>query len=401
MNKSPLDILTHLVTAPERLIAGIMSGTSVDAIDVALVKIRGSGEHLELELVHYTETLFAEEMQQRIFANAEVSSSNVNDICLLHTALAHVYSDALRATCMEAGIDPCSLHLVGMHGQTIRHLPNAMDLAGLSIRSSLQIGSATTLAALSGIPVVYDFRSGDLALGGQGAPLVPRADWIVFRSDEEHRMILNLGGIANVTILPRACRPEEVIAFDTGPGNMVLDALMRHFYGREFDEDGVIASSGVVNPDLLGWMLGHPYFKQHIPKSTGREQFGEDYLNNMLLLARDLGIDEASDIVATAAECTVRSIYAQVQPLLPDASSYRLLLAGGGAKNRFFSEGLRLSFSGASVESTASLGIPPEAREAVCFAVLANEWLVGNPGNLPSATGADREALLGALALPA
>lgn len=400
MNGSPLEVLTRLVTTPERIVAGIMTGTSVDAVDVAIVKMYGTGEQLRIDLLHYSETLFAEELQQRLFANMEVSSSNINDICLLHTALAHAFADAVREACTEGGLEVSDLNLIGMHGQTMRHLPEAMELAGVPVRSTLQLGSAPTLATLLDVPVVSDFRCGDMILGGQGAPLVPRVDWLLFRSEEEHRVLLNIGGIANLTMLPQGCAASDVVAFDTGPGNMLVDALMRRYFGKEFDEDGAVARSGTVHSDLIGWLMQHEYFGRTYPKSTGRELFGENYLDNFTQLARDLGITEPADIVATASECTVRSICGQLRALIPSGTVFHLLAAGGGSRNRFFMDGIRMNFPYARVSTTAALGMPPEAREAVSFAVLANEYIVGNPGNLPSVTGASREALLGSLTLP-
>ncbi len=401
MPHSPLDMLTRLVTKPDRLVCGIMSGTSVDAVDIVLARLRGSGASLGVEIVHYAETLYSEELQQRIFHNCEVSSSNVNDICLLHTAIAHTYADAVRAACTEAGLALTAVDLIGMHGQTLRHLPDRIDIAGQGIRSTLQIGSGPTLATLLQIPVVYDFRAGDMALGGQGAPLVPYIDHLLFQSEEEDRVLLNIGGIANLTLLPRGGELHDAVAFDTGPGNMLVDALMRKFYGREFDEDGLVASSGTVNGDLLSWMLRHPFFRLRPPKSTGRESFGEDYLEDLLNVARDLSVLDIADVVATVSECTVRGISMHLRALLPSPQRFRLLLSGGGARNQYFTEGLHYAFPDARVESTAALGVAPESKEALAFAVLANEWLMGNPANLPSATGANRSALLGALALPA
>ncbi|MBE0642581.1 MAG: anhydro-N-acetylmuramic acid kinase [Bacteroidetes bacterium] len=378
-----------------------MSGTSVDAVDVALVRLKGSGPSLEVEQIHFAETLYAEELQQRIFNNCEVASSNINDICLLHTAITHVYADAVRATCRECDIALEEVDLIGMHGQTLRHLPEAVHIAGHDICSTLQIGSGPTLSTLLRIPVVYDFRAGDMALGGQGAPLVPYVDHLLFQSEAEDRVLLNIGGIANLTLLPRGGGISDALAFDTGPGNMLVDALMRKYYGREFDEDGVVASSGTVNSDLLSWMLQHPFFRQNPPKSTGRESFGEDYLDDLLNIARELSVLDISDIVATVSECTVRSISMQLRALLPSPYRFRLLLSGGGARNHFFTDGLRYSFPEATVESTSAFGVAPESKEALAFAVLANEWLVGNAANLPAATGAKRAALLGALAIPA
>jgi len=401
MHSSPLDILTRLITKPERLVCGIMSGTSVDAIDVALVRIRGGGASTRITLLHFREILYAEELQNRIFANAEVASSNVNDICLLHAALSHAYAAAVHETCRSAGIDPTELDLIGMHGQTLRHLPEPMTIAGFRFRSSLQIGNAPMLATLLDTPVVYDFRSGDLALGGQGAPLVPSVDLLLGGSDEEHRVLLNIGGIANLTILPRACEAREVIAFDTGPGNMLVDGLMRKFYGREYDEDGAVARSGAVNAALLTWLMGHDYYRLAPPKTAGRELFGEDYLSDFLDVAQELAVRETNDLIATASEATVRGISRQLRDWTENWPAFRLLVSGGGARNRFFVNGLRHTFPNARVESVAAIGIDPDAKEAMAFAVLANEWLMGNPSNIPSATGAERSALLGALALPA
>lgn len=401
MPRSPLDILTQLVTKPSRLVCGIMSGTSVDAVDVVLARIEGSGHALRVEQLRYSETLYAEDLQQRIFNNCEVASSNVNDICLLHAALAHVYADAVRDLCREGGVALEDVDLVGMHGQTLRHLPDPVRLVGYNLRSTLQAGSGPTLATLLQVPVVHDFRAGDMALGGQGAPLVPYVDYLLFRSPAEHRVLLNIGGIANLTWLPRDAGAGQVLAFDTGPGNMIIDALTRKFLGREFDEDGAVASMGTVNHDLLSWMLQHPYFRQKPPKSTGREGFGEDYLGDLLDVARELSVLEVPDIIATASECTVRSISMSLRPLLPAGATFRLLMSGGGAHNRFITDGLRYAFPEARIESTSALGVNPDSKEALAFAVLANEWLMGNAATLPSATGASRAALLGSLSLPA
>jgi anhydro-N-acetylmuramic acid kinase len=401
MQRSPLDILTRLVTKPNRLICGIMTGTSVDAIDIAIARIHGGGTATRLELLHFSETLFTEELQNRIFANSEVASSNVNDICLLHTGLAHVYAAAVKNSCQTLGIEVGDLDLIGMHGQTIRHLPGAIDIGGFEIRSTLQIGSGSTLATLLQLPVVYDFRAGDMALGGQGAPLVPYVDYLLLHSDEEHRVFLNIGGVANVTIMPRGGTSDEVIAFDTGPGNILVDALMRKYHGREYDEDGQVARAGTVNPDLLSWLLQHPYYRVQPPKSCGRELFGEDYLHDFLNLARDLSVASTEDIIATAAETTVRSISTQLAPFVHDWNHFHLLVSGGGARNRYFTSGLHHAFAHARAETTAEVGIDPDAKEALAFAVLANEWLMGNPANLPSVTGAKRRALLGVFALPA
>ena len=399
MPRSPLDILTSIATKDSRLLCGVMSGTSVDAIDVAIVRIRGGGNATKLELLHYSETLFPEEIQQLVFANAEVSSSNVYDLCLLHTAISHAYAEAIRQTCTEAGMDVRQLDLVGMHGQTMHHIPAAASIGGHVIRATMQAGSGPTLAILLGVPVLSDFRAADMAAGGQGAPLVPYADYILFRSAQDHRLMLNIGGISNVTWLPAACAMDEVTAFDTGPGNMIVDALARQFYGKEFDEGGAIARSGRVNSDLLSWMLSHSFFRQAAPKSTGREMFGSGFVGSFLQIARDLEVETPADLIATASECTVRTTAAAITALSAGYGTFDLFVGGGGARNAFFTEGLRFSLPTARIRPFEDCGVPADAKEAVCFAVLANEWLHGNPANLPNVTGAARQVLLGSFSV--
>lgn len=399
MSRSPLHILTALAAKDSRLICGVMSGTSVDAIDVAIVRVRGDGTETRVDLQHYSETLFPEELQQLVFTNADVSTSNVYDLCLLHTAIAHTYADAIRQTCEEAGMEVRDLDLIGMHGQTMHHIPDAAVVAGQAMRATMQSGSGPTLAALLDVPVLCDFRAADMAVGGQGAPLVPYADYILFRSQQDHRLFLNIGGISNLTWLPAGCTIDQVAAFDTGPGNMVIDSLARQFLGKEFDEGGAVARTGRVNSDLLSWMLSHPFFRQAHPKSTGREMFGSEFVGTFLQIARDLEVDTPADLIATAAECTVRSTSAAISELTAGYGSFDLFVGGGGARNLFLTEGLRFSLPAARLRPFEDCGLPADAKEAVCFAVLANEWLHGNPANLPGVTGAGKRVLLGSFSV--
>jgi len=372
-----------------------MSGTSVDAIDVVLVRVTGAGEQSVVEILHFLEVLFPEEIQQMVFTNAEVTSSNVNDICLLHTTLAFVYADAVRQVCNVAGIAVEAIDLVGMHGQTIHHLPEKIKVASYHVRSTLQIGSGPTLSKLLGVPVVSNFRAGDMAVGGQGAPLVPYIEYLLFRDPVEHRVFINIGGIANITILPASCRMRDVVAFDTGPGNMIVDALVRQGYGKEFDDGGQIASSGQLNNDLFSWLMSHEFFKLEPPKSAGRELFGTEFVHSLLQIAKDLSINSMADIIATTSECTVKSITRALLHRLPPNEPVSLFISGGGAKNRFFVDGIRHNIRQVTMRKISDLGVPSEAKEAVCFALLANEWLFGNPSNLPSVTGAKEAVVLG------
>ena len=399
MLKAPLEILQQMMTKDTRLICGIMSGTSVDGIDVAVARISGGGRGTRVEVVAYTETYYPEEVQQLVFSNAEASTSNVNDICVLHTAIAHLYADAVKELCEEAGMNVQSIDLIGIHGQTIHHLPEPTQIGRHLVRSSLQIGSGPTLAALLGVPVLSDFRAADLAVGGQGAPLVPYVDYLLFRSSEEHRVMVNIGGISNITWLGAGCSEDDVIAFDAGPGNMIVDALVRKLYGREYDEGGAIARSGRVNPDLLAWMRGHEFFRLEPPKTAGREIFGTEFVGNFLQIATELDVQAPADMIATASECTVQSIVGAARAINPKSESFDLYLCGGGARNQFFREGLTFSLPHARMKQLSELGVDADAKEAVSFAVLANEWLQGNAANMPRVTGARRKVILGCLSL--
>jgi anhydro-N-acetylmuramic acid kinase len=396
MHLSPLDQLTRLATKKSLFVCGIMSGTSLDAIDVALVDIHGGGKGTSLSVRHFSEVLFPEEIREMILANSVASTSNVSELCVLNGALARLYAEAVQQACAEGGIDIHTIDLIGTHGQTVQHLPMPMTISGRDIRSTLQLGNGSMLAAMLGIPVIWDFRSADLALGGQGAPLVPYVDHLLFHSDEEDRIVLNIGGIANFTWIPAGADDYEVRAFDTGPGNMVIDALVRKFYAKAYDDGGRLAYAGRVNPDLKTWFLSNEYFRQPYPKSAGRELFGERFVENFVEIATEFGVHDPQDIIATAAQCTVFSIIVHINQIVKNGTRYSLYVSGGGVKNRFFMEGLRHGLPNAGIHLSDELGVPTDAKEAVCFAVLANEWVQGNPTSLPNATGSSRRALLGA-----
>jgi anhydro-N-acetylmuramic acid kinase len=238
----------------------------------------------------------------------------------------------------------------------------------------------------------------DLAVGGQGAPLVPYFDWLVFRSKTKNRLLLNIGGIANLTVLPRNCKPEDVIAFDTGPGNMVVDSLMHEFYGRRFDSDGKTASSGTVLVDVFSKMIRHPYLKSGPPKSTGREEFGKDFIHTYLERAR--GYDR-EDLIATASQFTAYAVYDGYKRFVRRRMhADEVIVSGGGARNRFFVEELQRYFSTTPVRLIDEFGMFGDAKEAICFAILANEAIAGNPTNLPSVTGASKRVVLGKICRP-
>jgi anhydro-N-acetylmuramic acid kinase len=379
-------------------IVGLMSGTSLDGIDAVLVRVQGNGLTTHFQQLAYAEFPFPTGLRSLLLKNSIPGTSRVDEITRLNFVLAELYADAVAKLARRAGVPMQKIDLIGSHGQTIHHLPRPRKMFGKTIRATLQIGDPSVLAAITGIPTVGDFRVADMAVGGQGAPLVPYFDWLVFRSKKYHRLLLNIGGIANITVLPKNCGPEDVAAFDTGPGNMVVDSLMHEFYGRPFDHDGKTALSGAVSLDLFGRIVKHPYLRLRPPKSTGREEFGEEFVSDLLRLARGYDRD---DIVATASQFTAFAVYDGYKRFVQKEMMVdEVIVSGGGAKNRFFLDELRRYFTGARVHLIDEFGISADAKEALCFAILANETFAGNPANLPSVTGAERRVILGKICLP-
>jgi anhydro-N-acetylmuramic acid kinase len=368
-----------------RLVAGIMSGTSADGIDVAVIELTADNRP---RFVTASETPYDTQLRDRVLALAEPGGGTTQDIARLHHHLAIAYADALRETLRGAGLT--GVDLIGCHGQTLAHLPRE----GVTF----QAGSGPALAALTATPVVFDFRAGDVALGGQGAPLIPFVDWLLFGDLARDRGIaaLNIGGIANVTILPAgSASARELIAFDTGPGNMLIDALARRLLGERRDDDGAAAAGGECNAQLLSEMLEHPYFQREAPKSAGREEFGEAFAERLLTLGAGLS---TTDLLATATKLTAATI---ARELLPQADPFRveqLLVSGGGAHNLTLLRMLRDALPGVLVRTTDEVGWPTDSKEAVGFALLADAAVRGVPAGLPNVTGAREPLVLGSIA---
>ncbi|WP_228350546.1 anhydro-N-acetylmuramic acid kinase [Rhodocaloribacter litoris] len=385
---------------PSRLVAGLMSGTSLDGIDAAVVRLTGSGRALVIEPRAFVSVPYPPALRQALLANSAPGTSSVRELALLNVRLAHAYAGAVHRAAAAAGVSVADLDLIGSHGQTVHHVPEATDCAGEAVTATLQIGDPSVLANLLGVPVVGDFRPADMALGGQGAPLVPYFDYVAFAHERETRGVLNIGGIANLTVLPRNPRLEDVRAFDTGPGNMVLDALARRLLDRPYDEGGALAARGTPHEALLAELLDHPYFARTPPKSTGRELFGADFVERLCERAEALGL-EAADLMATAVALTARSIeQAYLRFVAPRHRLDVLLVGGGGVHNTCLMQHLETRFAPVPVRSVAAAGIDPDAKEALCFAVLAHETVNGVPTNLPAVTGAARPTLLGKICLP-
>jgi len=384
--------------AAARLVVGLMSGTSLDGIDAVLLSVQGSGPRTKFRQIAYIEDPFPRGLRRLLVKNSFPETSRVDDIARLNFLLAQLYVETVEKLVRRAKVRMADLTLIGSHGQTIQHLPTPRSMFGRKIRATLQIGDPSVIATLTGITTVGDFRVADVAAGGQGAPLVPYFDWLVFRSRTTNRLLVNIGGIANITVLPKNAAPEDVTAFDTGPGNMVVDSLMHEFYGKRFDQSGRTAASGVVSLDLFDRMVRHPYLRARPPKSTGREEFGDVFVQKLLRSGRRY---EQEDIIATASQFTAFAVYDGYRRFVQKRMrADEVIVSGGGARNRFFIDELRRYFSGARVRLVDEFGLSADAKEAVCFAILAHETMAGHPANLPGVTGAWKRVVLGKICRP-
>ncbi len=390
--------LFDLFQKETRLAIGLMSGTSLDGIDAVLVEIKGSGPGTKARQVDFITLPFPAGLKEFILRNSQSGTSDVAEIARLNFLIAQLYAEAVFALCKHAGVDARSVDMIGSHGQTIQHLPQKVRMFGKDVSATLQIGDPSVIAKLTGIITIADFRVGDVALGGQGAPLVPYFDFIFFRSDKVSRALLNIGGIANITFLPKGCRENDVMAFDTGPGNMLVDQLANELFGKTYDDEGQIAISGKVLGDMLDFLMKDEFIRKAPPKSTGREQYGRSFITTLMT---EFGDRKKEDMIATATQFTATSVYSNYLLFLKTISDIdELLVSGGGAHNPFLMNALRELFVNTKVATAETGGISADSKEAVCFAVLANETISGNPTNLPRVTGAERTTMLGKICLP-
>ncbi len=369
------------------LYLGIMSGTSLDGIDVAACRFEGKS----IELVAFHSAEWEPGLRARILEFATAERIEMDGLVQAHFELAKEYAKAVETALRDADIANSHIRAIGLHGQTVRHLPFA------TVPATFQLGSGAALAAITGIDVVSDFRSADIALGGQGAPLVPMFDYHFLRSDSVDRLIVNIGGIANVTWLPAKAETSDVIAFDCGPGNMLLDSIAQRYFGKPFDENGDIARSGKIDRMLLDEFLSHPYFKKLPPKSTGREMFSEKFLDS---LEKNIAAGKllAEDALATLTELTAVTILRSFEFLNPKTREVEIIVSGGGAFNNYLLERMKANAaSNASISSSDAFGIPAKAKEAIAFAFFAHAFIEAIPIHLPSTTGASRRTTLGAL----
>ena len=379
---------------PSRLVVGLMSGTSADGIDAVLTRITGYGLSTKAEQLGFHFLPFDGPTRQAILDICTGNSGGTRDICLLSTHLGRLYAEAVRELLRKTGTE--QIDLIGCHGQTVYHIPEETPYLHTSLRGTLQIGDPSYLAEEFHCPVVSDFRIRDMAAGGLGAPLVPYTEFLLYRSEIEDVALQNIGGIGNVTLLPAGCTLHEVTAFDTGPGNMVMDALVRKLTGgaMDYDDGGRLAASGHIIPELLAWMLEDPYLEKRPPKTTGREYYGQKYVERILAH----GAYPLVDVLATATAFTAQTIALSLRKFAPRMPG-RLVVGGGGSRNPTLLGFLQQALPEVRVQTQEDLGLSSDAKEAVAFAILANDALFGSCNNAPSATGAKHPVVMGRINL--
>ena len=392
--------LNEIASRDTRLVIGLSSGTPCDGIDAALVEIRGHGDDVDTELLSFVCAPFEPSLRARAMRAA---TSDAAELTRLNFDIGEAFAVAALELVAACGRGISDVHLIGSHGQTVYHDPPDGGRSG----ATLQIGEADVIAARTGVTTVADFRTADVAAGGSGAPLVPLVDWLLFRCAGEAQVFLNIGGIANLTLVTD--RLEDVLAFDTGPGNALIDEIVRSSSGRPdaIDEGGRLAGSGTADAAAAAEFLRHPYFAASPPKSTGKEMFGAQAARRLAGLVlpgsdvRALRDSDLADLLATAVSVTARSVHGAMSFLPVDVKPSRVVVSGGGMRNRALMAELESLFAPCPVTALGDpalgpqLGMDPDAKEAVAFAVLADRAVAGEPGNVPAATGASRSVVLG------
>ena len=423
-----------------RRVVGLISGTSMDGIDAALVHISGPATQPRVRLLAFETLPYAAPVRKSLLRIAAGEPATAGEISQLNFLLGELFAEAALRVCRKSYVPPSGLAAIGSHGQTIYHQGAPTHEGGRSIASTLQIAEPSVIAERTGVPVVADFRTADMAAGGQGAPLVPMVDYLLLCDLSRGTVALNIGGIANFTVIPAGAEPEQVFGFDTGPGNMIIDGLVRHFTKgqKTYDDGGQWAVKGRVIDPLLAKMLRLPFFAQQPPKSAGREQFGRHFIEQFFLAQKPLagaakrkrapfepsddrqsamgepgGIDNRQsaigdkpgarpeDLLRTATELTARTIADALERFVPGKIAvHRLIISGGGAHNNLLVARLAQLLPRLSVHRSSQVGLDVDAKEAIAFAVLADRTMHGLPGNLPSVTGARRPVVLGKISRP-
>lgn len=384
--------LFNIVNKEKRIVAGLMSGTSLDGIDCAIVEIEGSGLNSNIKPLAYNNMKMNENLREKILAACSLDNSKVDLICRLNFEMGEALGTAVMETCKNAHIPLKDLALIGSHGQTIYHIPQ---------NSTLQIGEISVIAEKTGVVTVGDFRVRDVAAGGHGAPLVPYSEYILYRSNEKGIALQNIGGIGNVTILPKGCSIDEVYAFDTGPGNMIIDYIVNEITNGKmaYDRDGLMAEKGTVNEEMIDELMEHPYMNKLPPKTTGREDFGVHFGKRLLTKYREKGIND-SDILTTVTYFTAKSITDSYRKwVLPNTSIDKVIIGGGGSYNNSILKFIRNELKDIEVITQEDIGFSSDAKEAIAFAILANETIMGNYNNIPNVTQAKHPVVMGKIVI--
>jgi len=391
MASNGLKRLFELSAKHEKYVIGLMSGTSVDGIDAALVKITGNYTDTKVDEIAFENFPFPRDVRERIFKLFNLNTSSSRDICHMNFLLGELFAHAAINIVEKANMSMADIDLIGSHGQTIYHMPETL--------STLQIGEGAVIAHKTGVITVSDFRTADMAAGGLGAPLVPYVEFLLYanKGNEEVIALQNIGGVGNITIIPQNAAPDDIIAFDTGPGNMVIDYIVQKTTGQPYDKNGRMAEKGIVNRQLLAHFMNDEYITSLPPKTTGREYFGKDFSEDFYDVCKALQLSDP-DIVATATAFTAETISYSVKHLI-NGPVQKLIIGGGGAYNKHLVKMISDRLPGITVTTQEATGQSSDAKEAIAFAILANETICGNTSNLPSVTGARCGKILGKINL--
>ena len=388
-------MLSDIMKKEKKLVIGLMSGTSADGVDAVLVEITGHGINTRVRQLAFVSPPYTQEVRERILRIAAGDFGGSKELCLMNVLLGELFADACEMLCKEAGVALSDIDLIGTHGQTLYHVPIAEEYLGRPIRATYQIGEPSVLVERIGAITVSDFRVRDMAAGGLGAPLVPYTEYILYSDPSCNVGLQNIGGIGNITVLPAGGKLEDLTAFDTGPGNMMIDnVIARITNGRlRYDDGGRMAASGHVSEALLSELMKDPYLSVKPPKTTGREYYGNDYVDRIMTMGASLGLS-GEDILATVTMFTASCIAHSANHLClirPD----RLIIGGGGSLNQTLMQDIRFCLPDVEIMTNEDLGFDSAAKEAVAFALLANECIHGVCNNAPAATGAQHPVIMG------
>lgn len=398
----PADWFRIYEEKPVRKIVALHSGTSANGVDAAIIDISGSGESAKAKLIHHITWDYPEEVREKLFEVFNPKTAQIGKVCQANFLLGQLLGEAAHSVVKASGLKMEQIDAVASSGQIVYHVRNKQDerdvwIGEKVIPSALDLGEGTMLAEVTGRTCVTNMRSRDMVVGGEGNPLVTYGDWVLFRHPQKTRAIQNIGGIANPTVLPAGKGLEMVQAFDTGPGNMVIDGILTRLTKGEkkYDKDGTIAATGNVNQQFLNELMQHPYIRRCPPKTTGREVFGAEFIEKVIRRGAELKLSLA-DLIATVTAFSAESIaYNYKNFVLRKCQVDEVLLCGGGAYNRTLVKFLADRLAPIPIKTVEICDIPVDAREVTCVGIIANETLLGQPGNVPSSTGGSRNVIMG------